>query len=148
MSIPLRSSVVVFDCPIEFRKIEGAVRAVVIRIPQRDVVERRTLGRTLQRLPDVVVEAHRRLQPRLSRPLEFGPPSRRHGVTQLFADFGGAESQRFTGRAIAHLAADPAMQEHSGRALTSRSLADRYGFVDVDGSLPRGPLHERPGSLE
>jgi NAD(P)-dependent dehydrogenase (short-subunit alcohol dehydrogenase family) len=63
-------------------------------------------------------------------------------------DFDGAESQRFTGRAIAHLAADPEVQVHSGRALTSRSLAEHYGFVDVDGGLPRGPLHERPGGLE
>ena len=54
-----------------------------------------------------------------------------------------SESQRFTGRAIAALAADPDVLRHTGRALASRDLADRYGFTDVDGSLPDGPLQER-----
>ena len=27
-----------------------------------------------------------------------------------------------------------------------RGLADSYGFTDVDGNLPRGPLHQRPPS--
>jgi len=62
-------------------------------------------------------------------------------------DSEGAESQRFTGRAIAHLAADPDVLASSGRPLTSRELADRYGFRDVDGTLPNGPMHERPGGL-
>jgi len=55
-----------------------------------------------------------------------------------------AESQRFTGRAVAALAADPDVMRHSGRALASRDLADLYRFTDVDGSLPDGPLSERP----
>ncbi len=54
-----------------------------------------------------------------------------------------AESQRFTGRAVAALAADPKVMRHSGRALASRALADIYGFTDLDGSLPDGPLEER-----
>ncbi len=54
-----------------------------------------------------------------------------------------AESQRFTGRAVAALAADPEVMRHTGRALASRALADVYGFTDVDGSLPDGPLDER-----
>jgi len=62
-------------------------------------------------------------------------------------DFSGAESQRFTGRAIAHIAADPALAQYSGRAVTSRSLADHYGFRDVDDKLPDGPMHARPTSL-
>ena len=61
-------------------------------------------------------------------------------------DFTGAESQRFTGRAATALAADPAVRRHSGRALTSRDMADQYGFTDVDGGLPDGPLHDRPGA--
>jgi len=60
-------------------------------------------------------------------------------------DFSGAESLRFTGRAVAALAADEKVLERSGRALISRELADEYGFTDVDGTLPEGPLHERPG---
>jgi NAD(P)-dependent dehydrogenase (short-subunit alcohol dehydrogenase family) len=55
-----------------------------------------------------------------------------------------SESQRFTGRAVAALAADPDVLRHTGRALASRDLADEYGFTDVDGSLPDGPLKERP----
>lgn len=62
-------------------------------------------------------------------------------------DFSGAESQRFTGRAIAHLAADSEMMSFSGQAITSRSLADRYGFKDIDGKLPNGPMHKRPKAL-
>jgi len=59
-------------------------------------------------------------------------------------NFAGAESQRFTGRAVAALAADPEALARSGRAFTSRELADAYGFRDVDGGLPAGPLHDRP----
>ena len=62
-------------------------------------------------------------------------------------DFDGAESQRFTGRAVAALAADPDALERSGRAWPSRQLADEYGFTDVDGTLPKGPLRERPGRV-
>ncbi|MGI9432462.1 MAG: SDR family NAD(P)-dependent oxidoreductase, partial [Myxococcota bacterium] len=73
--------------------------------------------------------------------------------TQAFAETGAldatnAESQRFTGRAIAHLAGDPKVLSDSGHALTSRSLAERYGFRDVDGRMPDGPLHERPAGLD
>jgi dehydrogenase/reductase SDR family protein 1 len=59
-------------------------------------------------------------------------------------DFAGAESQRFTGRAVAALASDPDAMRWSGRAIPSREVADAYGFTDVDGSLPKGPLHDRP----
>lgn len=62
-------------------------------------------------------------------------------------DWGGAESLWFTGRAIAALAADERAIERTGRALVSRDLADDYGFTDVDGSLPKGPMHRRPASL-
>jgi NAD(P)-dependent dehydrogenase (short-subunit alcohol dehydrogenase family) len=63
-------------------------------------------------------------------------------------DTSTAESQRFTGRAIAHLAADPNVHEKTGRALVSRDLADEYGFKDVDGNLPAGPMHDRPDAVE
>ena len=59
-------------------------------------------------------------------------------------DFGGAESQRFTGRAVVALASDPDVLARSGRVFASRDLADEYGFTDVDGSLPKGPLRDRP----
>jgi NAD(P)-dependent dehydrogenase (short-subunit alcohol dehydrogenase family) len=54
------------------------------------------------------------------------------------------ESPRFTGRAVAALAADADALRHTGKALASRALAQEYGFRDVDGSLPDGPLDERP----
>jgi len=59
-------------------------------------------------------------------------------------DFGNAESPRFTGRAVAALAADPEVLRRSGEAFAVRDLADAYGFRDVDGRLPPGPLHGRP----
>ncbi|MFK7896326.1 MAG: SDR family NAD(P)-dependent oxidoreductase [Myxococcota bacterium] len=58
-------------------------------------------------------------------------------------DFSKAESLRFTGRAIVALANDPKQIARTGQALISRALADEYGFTDVDGSLPAGPLHKR-----
>lgn len=62
-------------------------------------------------------------------------------------DTSHAESQRFTGRAIVHLARDPKVHQKTGRALTSRDLADEYRFTDVDGKLPAGPMHDRPGGV-
>ena len=51
-------------------------------------------------------------------------------------DLKNAESTRFSGRAVVALATDPDVMRYSGRALTSRGMADAYGFKDVDGSLP------------
>jgi NAD(P)-dependent dehydrogenase (short-subunit alcohol dehydrogenase family) len=55
-------------------------------------------------------------------------------------DTSNAETPRFTGRAAAALAADPDVLRWTGRALACRDLADAYGFTDVDGRLPAGPL--------
>jgi len=68
--------------------------------------------------------------------------------SSLGLDLEGAESQRFTGRAVVALAADPDVMQRTGRAWASRDLADAYGFTDVDGTLPNGPLHDRPGGTE
>ncbi|MBW2241284.1 MAG: SDR family NAD(P)-dependent oxidoreductase [Deltaproteobacteria bacterium] len=51
-------------------------------------------------------------------------------------DLTRAESQRFTGRAVVALAGDSQVMHYSGKAVTSRGLADAYGFEDVDGRLP------------
>jgi len=59
-------------------------------------------------------------------------------------DFASAESQRFSGRAVVALASDPECLRRSGSACTSHDLALEYGFRDVDGRLPAGPLHGRP----
>jgi len=67
---------------------------------------------------------------------------------QTGLDFDGAESQFFTGRAIAALAADPDVLRHSGKALVSRELADLYRFTDRGGKLPDGPLRKRPAALD
>jgi len=66
----------------------------------------------------------------------------RKALPQL--DFAHAESQRFTGRAVVALATDPEVMRFSGRALTSRELAESYGFRDTDGRLPAGPIHVPP----
>jgi len=72
---------------------------------------------------------------------------RTEGIARVMPDLNvaGAESQRFTGRAVVALASDPAVARFNGRAIASRALADEYGFTDVDGSLPDGPLHDRSG---
>jgi NAD(P)-dependent dehydrogenase (short-subunit alcohol dehydrogenase family) len=59
-------------------------------------------------------------------------------------DLARAESPRFAGRAVVALAADPEVLRWSGRALTSRDLAQEYGFTDVDGALPDGPAWRPP----
>ncbi|MDQ1432697.1 MAG: dehydrogenase/reductase family er 1 [Actinomycetota bacterium] len=58
-------------------------------------------------------------------------------------DLSTSESPRFTGRAVVALATDPAVARWSGHAVSSRDLADEYGFTDVDGCLPAGPLRHR-----
>jgi NAD(P)-dependent dehydrogenase (short-subunit alcohol dehydrogenase family) len=46
------------------------------------------------------------------------------------------ETPRYVGRAVAHLAADPAVARWSGQSLSSGQLAKVYGFTDLDGSRP------------
>jgi len=48
----------------------------------------------------------------------------------------GAESQRFVGRGVVALASDDERMSRTGKAFTSRQLADEYAFQDVDGTLP------------
>ena len=60
-------------------------------------------------------------------------------VEQVF-DLSGSETPRFCGRAVAALAADADVLRHTGHAVTARDLAEEYGFTDVDGRLPKGPL--------
>ncbi len=47
-----------------------------------------------------------------------------------------SETPRYTGRAIAALAADPDVGAKAGLALFTDDLAQTYGFTDVDGSRP------------
>ncbi|HUC98340.1 MAG TPA: SDR family oxidoreductase [Candidatus Polarisedimenticolaceae bacterium] len=46
------------------------------------------------------------------------------------------ETPRYVGRAVAHLAGDPAAERWSGQSLSSGQLAKVYGFTDLDGSQP------------
>ena len=50
--------------------------------------------------------------------------------------FAGSETPCFIGRAIAALAADPAVQRKSGGVYGSWTLSEEYGFTDVDGGRP------------
>ena len=47
-----------------------------------------------------------------------------------------SESPRYTGRAVAALAADPDVARWNGRSVSSGELAAVYGFTDVDGTRP------------
>jgi NAD(P)-dependent dehydrogenase (short-subunit alcohol dehydrogenase family) len=50
--------------------------------------------------------------------------------------FAISETPCYVGRAVAHLAADPAVGRFNGRSLSSGGLAKEYGFTDLDGSRP------------
>jgi NAD(P)-dependent dehydrogenase (short-subunit alcohol dehydrogenase family) len=50
--------------------------------------------------------------------------------------FGISETPRFTGRAVAVLAADPDVARWNQASLSAGQLAREYGFVDLDGSSP------------
>jgi len=56
---------------------------------------------------------------------------RMHGL-----DLAMGESPRFSGRAIAALATDPAVMQRSGGSFPASTLARAYGFTDLDGHLP------------
>ncbi len=51
-------------------------------------------------------------------------------------DLSLGESPRFSGRAVAALAADPDVMARSGKSCPASTLAREYGFTDLDGHLP------------
>jgi dehydrogenase/reductase SDR family member 1 len=53
-------------------------------------------------------------------------------------DLAGAETPRFPGRCVVALATDPKVVARSGKIYSTRQIAERYGFTDLDGSLPKG----------
>jgi dehydrogenase/reductase SDR family protein 1 len=55
---------------------------------------------------------------------------------ELVARLADAESPRFTGRAVAALAADPQIMEKTGKVYVVAELAKAYGFTDLDGRQP------------
>jgi dehydrogenase/reductase SDR family protein 1 len=52
-------------------------------------------------------------------------------------DLSNSESPQFIGRAVAALASDPKVMEKTGRVCVAASLAQEYGFTDIDGKSPR-----------
>ncbi len=52
-------------------------------------------------------------------------------------DLSNSESPQFIGRAVAALASDPAVMGRTGQVLIAASLAQEYGFTDIDGKTPR-----------
>ena len=62
-------------------------------------------------------------------------------------DISGAETPRFTGRAVVALACGDHAAEHTGQAVAALDLARQYGFTDVDGQMPKGPMKERPKGI-
>jgi dehydrogenase/reductase SDR family member 1 len=63
-----------------------------------------------------------------------------HGLLPDTLDAESAESPRFAGRGVVALATDLESSRWSGQAVTVRDLAESYGFRDVDGRLPPGPM--------
>jgi NAD(P)-dependent dehydrogenase (short-subunit alcohol dehydrogenase family) len=53
-----------------------------------------------------------------------------------FFDLSNSESPQFVGRAVAALAADPAIMQRSGQVLVAAALAPQYDFTDLDGTQP------------
>jgi hypothetical protein len=54
-----------------------------------------------------------------------------------YFDMSNSESEQFTGRAVAAMAADVNIMDKSGTVQIAAALAEEYGFVDVDGTRPR-----------
>ncbi len=54
-----------------------------------------------------------------------------------YLDLSNSESPQFIGRAVAALASDPDVMVKSGQALVVATLAQEYGFTDIDGKQPR-----------
>jgi dehydrogenase/reductase SDR family protein 1 len=52
-------------------------------------------------------------------------------------DLSNSESPQFIGRAVVALACDPRVMERTGRVLVAASLAQEYGFTDIDGKTPK-----------
>ena len=54
-----------------------------------------------------------------------------------YFDMSNSESPEFQGRAVAALAADPAILAKSGQVFVAAQVALDYGFTDIDGRQPR-----------
>jgi NAD(P)-dependent dehydrogenase (short-subunit alcohol dehydrogenase family) len=52
-------------------------------------------------------------------------------------DLSNSESPQFIGRAVVALATDPEVMAKTGKVAVAASLAQEYGFTDIDGKTPR-----------
>jgi NAD(P)-dependent dehydrogenase (short-subunit alcohol dehydrogenase family) len=59
-----------------------------------------------------------------------------HEACRATPGFAISESPTYIGRGVAALAGDTDLRRFAGQILTSRQLADTYGFTDTDGSRP------------
>ena len=71
----------------------------------------------------------------------------RYAIVCVVPNWEGRDHFVYLDEKFAALAADEKVIERTGQALVSRALADEFGFVDVDGRLPDGPMHERPKGI-
>jgi dehydrogenase/reductase SDR family protein 1 len=62
------------------------------------------------------------------------------GQPDVYPDLTATVSQLFPGRAVAALAADPAVMEKTGQTLKASDLSAEYGFTD-----PEEPVEPRSG---
>lgn len=53
-----------------------------------------------------------------------------------YMDLSNSQSPQFIGRAVAALAADPAVMEKSGQVVVAAELGLEYDFLDIDGKRP------------
>jgi dehydrogenase/reductase SDR family member 1 len=65
------------------------------------------------------------------------------GQPEVYPDLSASVSQLFPGRAVAALAADPAVIEKTGQTLKASDLATEYGFTDAE--PPTGSLQQSLG---
>jgi NAD(P)-dependent dehydrogenase (short-subunit alcohol dehydrogenase family) len=54
-----------------------------------------------------------------------------------FLDLSNSESPQFVGRAVVALASDAEIMDKTGGVLVAATLAEEYGFKDIDGRQPR-----------
>ncbi len=58
-------------------------------------------------------------------------------AASAWLDLSNSESPQFIGRAVVALAADANVMQKTGEVLIAASLAQEYGFTDIDGKTPR-----------
>ena len=84
----------------------------------------------MRRLPHLGRRPIQRAESRHARPRAQGDG---------YPDLSTTVSQLFPGRAVAALAADPAVMERSGETVKASELAAEYGFTDIHNDATGSP---------